>query len=53
MSLKDLRKNDKPLKNYSKQPRYWPPGRRATSKCWFFVVANSIISTSIMSNKND
>ncbi|KAA3469299.1 cyclin-dependent kinase F-4-like isoform X4 [Gossypium australe] len=28
MLNQDLRKNDKPLKNYSKQPRYWPPGRR-------------------------
>ncbi|PPR82086.1 hypothetical protein GOBAR_AA38626 [Gossypium barbadense] len=27
----DLRKNDKPLKNYSKQTRYWPPGRRTTT----------------------
>ncbi|KAL4324607.1 hypothetical protein GQ457_11G020430 [Hibiscus cannabinus] len=25
----DLRKNDKSVKNFTKQPRYWPPGRRA------------------------
>nr|KJB25155.1 hypothetical protein B456_004G178800 [Gossypium raimondii] len=31
MLNQDLRKNDKPLKNYSKQPRYWPPGRRTTT----------------------
>ncbi|KAK8639933.1 hypothetical protein V6N13_138299 [Hibiscus sabdariffa] len=25
----DLRKNDKSVKNFTKQPRYWPPGRKA------------------------
>ncbi|KAE8677508.1 Serine/threonine-protein kinase MAK [Hibiscus syriacus] len=29
MLNQDLRKNDKPVKNFTKQPRYLPPGRKA------------------------